>query len=91
MKPTVKKGDILELTIDDLAFGALAEDLVALVAGVAEEVAHVFDDGDDGDLELVEHLDAFDDVGKADLLGGCDDDDARHAGHDDAPSRHSHP
>jgi len=53
---------------------ALLEDVADLLAVGAAEAAHVFDDADDGDLELFAEVDAFADVGECDLLGGGDDD-----------------
>jgi len=50
------------------------EDFVALAVG-GHEVAHVLDDAEDGDVDFLEHGDAFADDAEGGFLG-CGDDDA---------------
>ena len=57
------------------AAAAVAEDFDAFAAG-GGEVAHVLDDAEDGDIDFVEHADAFADDAEAGFLGSGDDDAA---------------
>lgn len=50
---------------------ALPKDLVFLVALATLEVAHVLNDSDGRYFQLIEHLNAFDNVYVSQLLGGC--------------------
>src|SRR5579875_2337059 len=55
---------------------AVAEDVGALPAAWADEVAHVLDDAQDGRLHFLEHRQALDRVGQGDILRRGDDDRA---------------
>ena len=66
---------------DAEAFGfmlaaAFAEDVVDVAVVRADEVAHVFDEADDGDVHFGEHGSGFAGVDEGDLLRGGDDDGA---------------
>src|SRR6185436_4999183 len=60
------------------AAAAVAEDLGALLAVAADEVAHVLDHAEQRDVELAEHADGLAHVGDRDALRRGDHDRARH-------------
>lgn len=71
------------ILIDDYLYSELlhyeagvsfAEDVVVVVAFTALEVGHVLYDSEDSYSEILEHLDAFDNVDEGESLWGCDDD-----------------
>src|SRR5260370_15920820 len=56
---------------------AMAEDVAALAAMRAEEIAHVLDDAEHGHVDLAEHVEAFARIEEGDVLRRRDDYGAR--------------
>src|SRR5262249_2350896 len=58
------------------AGAAMAEDVAALAAMGAEEIAHVLDDAEHGHVDLAEHVEALARIEQRDVLRRRDDDGA---------------
>ena len=67
-----KEGDAEALGF--MIAAAFAKDVIGLAIARAEEVAHVFDDAEDGDIDFLEHGHGFAGIDQGDLLRGGDND-----------------